>query len=359
MRKQTRASPQGADARSVQGRKQNQMAKEALATAVKLDPELAEAYTNLGIALQDLGEGEEAERMTGMAVRLKPDMAAGHNNHGRALENNNKLEAALSSYNKALKFSGQGYSDAFCAKVYLEHFLCAWDTLDQDMAQVAVNLQQNLAPQYAAAEPCVQPFRAFAYALPPTLFMNVTIKVVEQERARVPDGGKKSVLKLSGNHHQLLAEVSTGGPGRLRVAYMSSDFGGHTVGSLIRNLLKLHNRKRAEICGVGMMKGDGTEWNMEMEASSDRWLSIDARCARAQTHTHHADAGKLRQVAQHLWHVRSGCRLCHRRSPGTHPYRPEWPQQRGAARRPLAPARSHHHQVLSLECLCVSLSLLR
>ena len=67
------------------------MDKEALATAVKLDPELAEAYTNLGIALQDLGEGEEAERMTGMAVRIKPDMAAGHNNHGRALENNKRL----------------------------------------------------------------------------------------------------------------------------------------------------------------------------------------------------------------------------------------------------------------------------
>ena len=101
-----------------QGRKQNELAKAALQQAVKLDAQLAEAYTNLGIALQDLGEGEEAERMTGMAIQLRPDMAAGHNNHGRALENNNKLELALSSYNKALSFSGQqGSVDAFCAKV--------------------------------------------------------------------------------------------------------------------------------------------------------------------------------------------------------------------------------------------------
>ena len=98
--------------------------------------------------------------------------------------------------------------------------------------------------------------------------------MVEQERARVPNGGKASLLKLSGMERELLVPVAHGGAGRLRVAYMSSDFGGHTVGSLIRNLLKLHNRKRCEVCGVGMMKGDGTEWNMEMEASTDRWLSI-------------------------------------------------------------------------------------
>ena len=165
------------DAACEQGRKHNEKAREALEQAVRLDGQLAEAYTNLGIALQDLGQGEEAERMTGLAVRLKPEMAAGHNNHGRALENNNKLEAALSSYNEALQLSGQGYADAFCAKVYLEHFLCAWDSLDADMVQVANYLQDNLAPQYATAEPCVQPFRAFAYPLPPTLFMNVTIKV--------------------------------------------------------------------------------------------------------------------------------------------------------------------------------------
>ena len=135
--------------------------------------------------------------MTGIAVELKPALAAAHNNHGRALEHNDKLEAALASYKRALNHSGQqGYVDAFCAKVYLEHFLCAWDTLDTDMHIVAANLRRNLEPQHAAAEPCVQPFRAFAYPLPPDLFMAVTGKVVAQERARLPHhltrtGGKR------------------------------------------------------------------------------------------------------------------------------------------------------------------------
>ena len=255
-----------------QGRKMNQEAKQALQKAVQIDGQLAEAYTNLGIALQDLGEGPDAEAMTALAVRLKPEMAAGHNNHGRALEHNNKLEAALSSYRKALTYSGQGYADAFCAKVYLEHFLCAWDTLDADMQQVAVNLEVNLTPEQASAEPCVQPFRAFAYPLPSMLFKNVTVKVVQQERLRLPT--KAGVLKLSKGIRELLPSIAAGGKQRLRIGYMSSDFGGHTVGSLIRNLLKLHNRNRCEVAGIGMMKGDGTEWNLEMQASTDKWLSI-------------------------------------------------------------------------------------
>ena len=76
------------------------------------------------------------------------------------------------------------------------------------------------------------------------------------------------VFKLSSGSRELLPPVAAGGAPRLRVAYMSSDFGGHTVGSLIRNLLKLHNRNRCEVCGVGMMKGDGTEWNLEMQVIS-------------------------------------------------------------------------------------------
>ena len=96
--------------------------------------------------------------------------------------------------------------------------------------------------------------------------------------------------------------------------YMSSDFGGHTVGSLIRNVLKLHNRLRVEVMGIGMMKvsalprparrrarsaparrgaergggggarqGDGTEWNLEMERSADKWLSIHGEPTRGES----------------------------------------------------------------------------
>ena len=119
---------------------------------------------------------------------------------------------------------------ASCAKVYLEHFLCGWDTLEADMRQVAVNIEHNLHPQFLDNEPCVQPFRAFAYPLPPALFVNLTIKVVEQERKRIALVRKRKAdnfFKVSPSRHaELLPPLAGGGSPRIRVAYMSSDFGG-------------------------------------------------------------------------------------------------------------------------------------
>ena len=236
-----------------QGRKQNQLARESLEHAVRLDPTLAEAYTNLGIAVQDLGDQRRAVELTAIAVRLKPDLAPAHNNHGRALENDDQLEEALAAYTRAIGGAGLGYSEAVCARVYLQHFLCEWEGLEGGMPAVERALERNLAPSERSVEPCVQPFRAFAYPLPPNLFTNVTIKVVDMERDRLP--ARPGRFQLSPDR----PPVAPPGPGppdrRLRVAYMSSDFGGHTVGSLVRNLLKLHCRRRVEVMPCGPAVG--------------------------------------------------------------------------------------------------------
>lgn len=89
-------------------------------------------------------------------------------------------------------------------------------------------------------------------------------------RRRLSHSQNLTRMSLCGSAERALDPVRR----RLRVGYMSSDFGGHTVGSLIRNLLKMHNRHRVEIYGIGMMKGDGTEWNVEMERSTDKFVSI-------------------------------------------------------------------------------------
>ena len=62
--------------------------EEAIASyrqAVRLKPDYAEAYNNLGNALKDQGKLEEAIASYQQALRLKPDYAEAHNNLGNAL----------------------------------------------------------------------------------------------------------------------------------------------------------------------------------------------------------------------------------------------------------------------------------
>ena len=70
--------------------------------AVEIDPEDAEAHSNLGNTLKELGRLEEAEASHRQAIELKPDLADAHNNLGTVWQALGKLEEAEESYRQAI-----------------------------------------------------------------------------------------------------------------------------------------------------------------------------------------------------------------------------------------------------------------
>src|SRR5262249_46299117 len=71
--------------------------------AVALDPALAFAWLNLGVALEQAGRHAEAVEAFQQAVALTPDDAAAHANLSIALRSLNRLDAALTGYRRALQ----------------------------------------------------------------------------------------------------------------------------------------------------------------------------------------------------------------------------------------------------------------
>jgi len=72
--------------------------------AVRLKPSLAQAHSNLGIVLHQLGRLSEAEACHRQGLRLQPDFAAGHNNLGLVLATQDRLIEAEVSYHEALRW---------------------------------------------------------------------------------------------------------------------------------------------------------------------------------------------------------------------------------------------------------------
>ena len=70
-------------------------------TAVKLAPKDAEAHSNLGNTLQQLGRLDEAEASYKQAIVLEPDYAEAHNNLGITLAINEDYDSALDNIAKA------------------------------------------------------------------------------------------------------------------------------------------------------------------------------------------------------------------------------------------------------------------
>jgi tetratricopeptide (TPR) repeat protein len=81
---------------------QGKNARVALQNATKLCPNDAEAHSNLGNALMEIGELEQALESCTRALDIKPDFAEAHNNLGNALRRLGKINDAIVSYRRAL-----------------------------------------------------------------------------------------------------------------------------------------------------------------------------------------------------------------------------------------------------------------
>lgn len=95
--------------------------------AIKQNPMLAEAYSNLGNVYKERGQLTEALSNYRHAVRLKPDFIDGYINLAAALVAAGDLEQAVQSYVTALQFN----PDLYCVRSDLGNLLKALGRLDE------------------------------------------------------------------------------------------------------------------------------------------------------------------------------------------------------------------------------------
>ena len=84
---------------------QGRDARSAFQKATELLPGDAQAHYNLGIALQDLGQLDEAVASYRRALKISPEYAEAHGNLGTTLKDLGQLDEAVASYRRALKIN--------------------------------------------------------------------------------------------------------------------------------------------------------------------------------------------------------------------------------------------------------------
>jgi len=85
---------------------------ESYKQVLKIKPDYAEAYYNMGVALKSKGNPEAAIDSYKQALKIKPNYAEAHNNMGNALTDKDDLEGAIDSYKQALKIK-PNYAEAY------------------------------------------------------------------------------------------------------------------------------------------------------------------------------------------------------------------------------------------------------
>lgn len=100
--------------------------------ALELDPRGADAYSNMGNALKDLGRHAEAIAAHRAAIKLRP-VAGSWCNLGVALRESNRLEEAVAAYDEALRLEpnhGDAHFDRAQALLGLGDYERGWPAFD-------------------------------------------------------------------------------------------------------------------------------------------------------------------------------------------------------------------------------------
>ena len=214
--------------------------------AVRLAPGMAEAHSNRGNALQGLGRMGEAVVCYDNAIAIDPSYAQAWSNRGNALQRLERLEEAVASYRRALDLK----PDMPWIPGLLAHYrmqLADWDGFEDGLERLR------------AGEMAATPFLMHALVDDPALHRRAAEDFLNERylppRDAVP-------LDMPPAHD------------RIRLAYVSSDFGDHPVTHLMAGVLEHHDRARLEVWAISL-KGEGdAQWRGRVVSAVDHFIDV-------------------------------------------------------------------------------------
>ena len=265
----------------------------AMQQAAAMLPNDAEAHNNLGDALRDLGQIEDAIKAAAScrrAIELKPDFAEAHNNLGNALRDVGRFDEAVTSYRQALKIR----PDYFEAHSNLSAALKDLGRLDEAIASCSLALE--IKPDYAGAYSNLLFLHGHHASLAPQDYLSLARG---WELACIPAHERQLA------HTRKFTRPPFAGR-RLRVGYVSGDYRQHAVSYFIEQIFAHHDKTRIELfaysaCGI---RDAVTE---RIQAHADHWVPIVGMTDAAARDRIDADGiDVLIDLSGHTLHNRMG-----------------------------------------------------
>lgn len=240
-------------------------ALEGYARVIALDPRHHEAHFNRGVILQDLRRLHEALDHYDRAIACQPDFIPALNNRALVLQQLRRFDEAVAAYDRVAERS-PSHDWLLGHRLHARMMLSDWAQLDA--------LTQALVQGVAQGRRVAMPFPVLSLIDSPQLQLRsarlyaqtLQPQAVASHAPRRRDPGQK-----------------------IRVAYVSSDFGDHPVTHLLIDLLERHDRDRFEVFAYSLGPQRQDAWMSRVHKAVDQFLDLstqtDAMVARlAQQH---------------------------------------------------------------------------
>jgi predicted O-linked N-acetylglucosamine transferase (SPINDLY family) len=227
-------------------------ALESAERAIALMPDLAQAHYNCGIALHELKRVEEALARYDSAVARAPDHAEAFVNRGTALVDLKRYDDACMSYARALTLDpGQKYLKGM--HLHARMLICDWTSFDELGAELIRAVGEGALAS--------MPFHLLPCSSDPQIQL-ACAKSFTQDKI-----GRSFVPLWRGERYS---------HGRIRLAYLSSDFGDHAVSQLAAGLFERHDRSRFETIAISSGPAARSAMRVRLEGAFERFVDAGA-----------------------------------------------------------------------------------
>ncbi|PIA29979.1 hypothetical protein AQUCO_05800216v1 [Aquilegia coerulea] len=234
---------------------------------LRIDPMAADVLVNRGNTFKEIGRVSEAIQDYVRAVNVRPNMAEAHANLASAYKDSGLVEAAIKSYRQALLLRPD-FPEATCNLLHTLQCVCNWDDRESKFSEVEGIIRRQIK---MSVLPSVQPFHAIAYPIDPNLALDISCKYAAHCSLIA------SRYALPPFNHPLPVPIKNeGGGGRLRVGYVSSDFGNHPLSHLMGSVFGMHNRENVEVFCYALSQNDGTEWRQRIQSEAEHFVDVSA-----------------------------------------------------------------------------------
>lgn len=268
-------------------------------SALTVCPEFGTAHSNLAFVLHEQGKTteavlhykeairikstqtepkigkvfEELQNATGTAmqcymraIEISPNLHDAYSNLGCVLKDLDKLPEAIASFREALKLK----PDHHHAYLNLEKCLkrqCDWTDYDSRMVEITKIVQHELeTKRWAAVHALDSLIYPFSHELRKALAMRKAEECLEK------------VSKLPKSSYSFGRQLETK---RLRIGYVSSDFGRHPVSHAMQSVPGLHEREHFEIFCYSLSGDDGSTFYRKIATEAEHFIDLSKiRCDR-------------------------------------------------------------------------------
>ncbi|CAL7933572.1 unnamed protein product [Xylocopa violacea] len=226
--------------------------------AIRIQPTFADAYSNMGNTLKEMQDIQGALQCYTRAIQINPAFADAHSNLASIHKDSGNIPEAIQSYRTALKLKPD-FPDAYCNLAHCLQIVCDWTDYEARMKKlvsiVAEQLDKNRLPS-------VHPHHSMLYPL-----SHEFRKAIAARHANLCI---EKIHVLHKQPYKYPREVGT----RLKIGYVSSDFGNHPTSHLMQSIPGLHDRQTVEIFCYALSADDGTTFRAKIARETEHFIDL-------------------------------------------------------------------------------------